>query len=664
MVDELVEINYTDKIIDCVRETFDGLSYDERVVLSARYGLYNECFKVLEDIFKKYDVAHESLFPENRKYTFEEIGQKIGVTRQRIQQHVSRILKKFNENFKEKFQEYYEILSQLFKNEQSYLYIQEIDKIKKYEFLINAIWKSYKDTSFYIDFSVGLIIKKGFPLEQLLEEKVLPADVKHRIEKFIYRNYVTIDNKRIKDNRIEILDYYLKAYCRKPKKFSDIQTLYKYMLIANGLRNRTDLLYDDTTLYNRLTHLNYILLSSGKIMRYYEPENINIVIKNINLDKYHDIEISARKIFFDNFELMEKYEIYDEYELHNLLKKNINNPNIDFVRMPTIRFGSANREKQVLDLLKMLSPISPMELAKAYSDEYGVDTTTFFAGYLKYISQYLDNGVYTLNIEIMPEEHLNMLQKKLNNDFYWKEELENLYKDTIHNANLKNLNSYNLSKLNYTMTSTGIYSNKYSSLSDYIKHFLAQDIINMRINNKFRSIQIFYMYYSEYKKNLDLIEFSPDIYINIHKLESVGIEKTVLINYQNKVKEFCVDKFFTICSLRMNGFKYDILDALGFDDYFYSSILVNDSEIQYKKILNVYLMKKDNKPFDLADFLIYIMGKFRKIDVYDLCDYIKGQYGLEISKYKIIAITKECNLYYNQITEKVYLDYDEFYNEI
>ena len=101
-----------------------------------------------------------------------------------------------------------------------------------------------------------------------------------------------------------------------------------------------------------------------------------------------------------------------------------------------------------------------------------------------------------------------------------------------------------------------------------------------------------------------------------------------------------------------------------FDEYFYSSILINNPSIQYRKIQNTYLMKKGEEQFELSDFLIYIMGKLRKIDIYDLCDYIKTQYGLDINRYKIVAITKECSLYYNQITEKVYIDYDEFYNEI
>lgn len=678
---ELLEINYVDKIIDCINVTFAALSLRERDILSARHGLYNEYkreysesidkellsidFGYLDDVGEKEPVIKPKiLFSENKKYTLEEIGSEFGVTRERIRQIENKAIKNFNKIFQEQFQNYYDAICQLLNNKQIYLNLQQIEKIKKYQSLIEIICKSYENIPFYIDFSIGLIVKSNISLDDILEDDTVPTNIKQKIEKFIYRDYVTIDNKKIKDNRVSILDYFIKAYCRKPQKFLDIQNSYMDMLITNGLNDRTDLLYDDSTLYNRLTNLNYVLLSPGKVLRYYECENIDKIVKNLNLNKYYNVEISARKIYLENIDLMEKYEIYNEYELHNLLKKNTNYSDVDFARMPTIRFGNANKENQVLELLKMLSPISYMDLAKAYEDEYGVDTSTFCANYLDCISKYLINGEYTLETDIMPEADLNILKDALIEDFYWKEDLEDLYKKFVGNANLKNLNSFNLGRLNYSTTSTCIYSKKYQSLSDYIKHFLSQDIVNMNVNSKLRSLQTFYLHYSDFKNNLELIEFSPDMYINIHKLNSANINKDVLIEYQNKVKAFCEDKFFTIHSLKNNGFKYDTLDNLGFEDYFYSSILINDKNIQFKKILNVYLMKVDSNPFDVADFLIYVMGKLRKIDIYDLCDYIKTQYGLDINRYKIVSITKECSLYYNQITEKVYIDYDEFYNEI
>lgn len=256
-------------------------------------------------------------------------------------------------------------------------------------------------------------------------------------------------------------------------------------------------------------------------------------------------------------------------------------------------------------------------------------------------------------------------KKELTEDFYWKEDLENIYISLFKNGDTRNLNAKNIKLLNYTMTSSCIYSDKFNSLADCVEHIILNNkTFNLNDQSNFRSLAVFYQVFSKLRNNMDIIEFDNGNYINFKKLESIGLSKNDLYEYQNKVMNFIEDKYFTVAFLKNKGFKYDKLDCLGFDECFYSSILINSPSIQNKKFQNTYLMKNGQEQFELSDFLIYIVGMFRKIDIYDLCDYIKIQYGLNINRYKIISITKECSLYYNQITEKVYIDYDEFYNEI
>ena len=45
-------------------------------------------------------------------------------------------------------------------------------------------------------------------------------------------------------------------------------------------------------------------------------------------------------------------------------------------------------------------------------------------------------------------------------------------------------------------------------------------------------------------------------------------------------------KNYSIWKDNCNIKKYDKLDKLGFDEYFYSSILINNPSIQYRKIQN------------------------------------------------------------------------------
>ena len=519
--------------------------------------------------------------------------------------------------------------------------------------------------SFYLDFNIGLIIKEGITLEDLLDDDSVATDLKVKIEKFVYKDFIKINNHRIKNTKNDILIYFLRTHCRKGIKFNDFQNLYMDFLISNGLNDRDDLLYFDNTLYNKLSVMDCLLLSPGKFLRYYDVELAKDLVKKLDLSSYKDIEISSRKLYLENLELMQEYEIENEYELHNLLKKHLHNNYIDFSRMPIINFGTPNREKQMEDLLYQLSPIKSRDFALAYEDKYGVDTKNFIANYAKLINQYLINGYYVIHTENLDNEHLNALKNLLIEDFYWKEDLEIIYISLFKDGNLKKLNAQNIKLLNYTMASSCIYSDKFNSLADCVEHIiLSGNTFNLNIQNKFRSLAAFYQVFSKLKNNMDIIEFDNGNYINFKKLESVGLNKNDLYKYQNKVINYIGDKYFTVISLKNDGLKYDKLDKLGFDEYFYSSILINNPSIQYRKIQNTYLMKKEEEQFELSDFLIYIMGKLRKIDIYDLCDYIKTQYGFDINRYKIVAITKECSLYYNQITEKVYIDYDEFYNEI
>lgn len=639
--EELYDINYVEEIINAINNEINNLKENAKDTIIKRFGLI-----------------------DGQKRTLEEIGKEYNVTRERIRQLESKSLAKISKGIDNSLNQIDNCLKQVFVSNNKYLAFIIENAFLNYANIIKELLTK-KNLSFYIDFDVALIIKGGISLEDLLEDESVVPDIKKEIEKFVFKDFIKINNHRIKNTKNDILIYFLRTHCRKGIKFNDFQNLYMDFLISNGLNDRDDLLYFDNTLYNKLSVMDCLLLSPGKFLRYYDVELAKDLVKKLDLSSYKDIEISCRKLYLENLDLMQEYEIENEYELHNLLKKHLHNNYIDFSRMPIINFGTPNRDKQMEDLLYQLSPIKSRDFALAYEDKYGIDTKNFIANYAKSINKYLTNGYYVIHTENLNNEHLEILKNKLTEDFYWKEDLEIIYISLFKDGNLKNLNAQNIKLLNYTMASSCIYSDKFNSLADCVEHIiLSGNTFNLNIQNKFRSLAAFYQVFSKLKNNMDIIEFDNGNYINFKKLESVGLNKNDLYEYQNKVINYIGDKYFTVISLKNDGLKYDKLDKLGFDEYFYSSILINNPSIQYRKIQNTYLMKKGEEQFELSDFLIYIMGKLRKIDIYDLCDYIKTQYGLDINRYKIVAITKECSLYYNQITEKVYIDYDEFYNEI
>lgn len=52
------------------------------------------------------------------------------------------------------------------------------------------------------------------------------------------------------------------------------------------------------------------------------------------------------------------------------------------------------------------------------------------------------------------------------------------------------------------------------------------------------------------------------------------------------------------------------------------------------------------------------------MDVYDLSDELLNEYNISIETFKLVEATKENSLYYDRITEKIYADYEVYFDEI
>ena len=52
-----------------------------------------------------------------------------------------------------------------------------------------------------------------------------------------------------------------------------------------------------------------------------------------------------------------------------------------------------------------------------------------------------------------------------------------------------------------------------------------------------------------------------------------------------------------------------------------------------------------------------------KIDIYDLVDLLEEKYYVKTDKDKILTLIKDTSLYYNSIMEKVYINYDIYFEE-
>lgn len=149
-------------------------------------------------------------------------------------------------------------------------------------------------------------------------------------------------------------------------------------------------------------------------LRYYNiPEhNYEELLDTIDFEAFDNTEISSLKLFRDYPELMAQYDIQDEYELHNLLKKIWpgTTGKVRFGKMPTIEIGTASREEQVLSLLIQYAPISGEDFAKKYEETYGVKASSVLANYMTAFDEYYYNGVYSIEFRNLPPHVFSRMQ--------------------------------------------------------------------------------------------------------------------------------------------------------------------------------------------------------------------------------------------------------------
>lgn len=584
--------------------------------------------------------------------TLQEIGEQCGVTRERVRQLMQKGLCK-----------------KPYLREDKYAYLYD-----HYDFSLEDFVLAYdepQETYNYLEMISTQTRAKRKPIEDLLTDDAVPIELRRRAEKAIYKQYITLDGVRVRKQRPALVKHYIKTYCRELTTYDDFFQKYHEWLNAIGLGDNIALILESRSYENKLNQCNYVLWNQWKRFRYYSiPEqDFEELLSTLDFEQFEGTEISTLKLFRDYPDLMQQYNIHDEYELHNLLKKiwPLGNNSVKFKKMPTIEIGTADPINQLFDLLLQYAPVSADDLANHYEEEYGVKATTVKGNYLRSLDYYYYRGVYSVDFANLPDIQFNRMQVVLERDFYTTQEVKRLYKREFPSSDESLINPHTLKTLNFRVYSGYVVKNTYPSATDYFRYLLtADDIVDAR--NISKSIQNVVAYSSELyslRSEYRIIEFSPLQYINIRRLNDVGVKTDNLESYCKSVASFYEKgEYFTVTSLRRDGFTHEI-DDLGFDEWFYASVLLEDREhFSYQRIggTRVFLRGKANA--NLSSMLIWLLEKRQKIDFYDLMDLLESHYGIVLPKEKLLTIIDSTELYYDTIMEAVYIDYDTYFEEI
>ena len=460
-----------------------------------------------------------------------------------------------------------------------------------------------------------------------------------KIKNYLNRNKLFLDGRWVEKTRADLEEYAVRKYCTENVSFDEFTRIYNDFLREEEVPYDEKLYYTDTvirTRKNRLSEVRFLLWKQNEQIRYYDIDGQDFaeLLDTLNLDAYENIEYSTWKFMRDYPEIMEKYDIRDQYELHNLLRKIVpDGAYHDFhcERMPMIRFGTFDRDGALLDLLVDSAPVSQADFAELVHQEYGYDPATVIGSYLQPLAAFYHQGMYTIDQKAMLADNQKALLAELTDDFYYIDEIRKIYASVVPGADLEEINPYNLKLMGFSVLTRYVYRN-HSTLDAYFRDLLTrQDITDITpYRSRFAYVVAFSGTLVNMKNELEVLEFEPNQIITFRKLAAVGVTREDLKAFCDEAADYVEDgTYFSVQSIKKAGFESELFD-LGFSDWFYASLLTSDDRFSDTKTFGNILLYKGDKRITIQSFEESLIREHGSIDVYDLMTEMEETYGCRI----------------------------------
>lgn len=492
----------------------------------------------------------------------------------------------------------------------------------------------------------------------------LDLGLRLKIKNYLNRNRLFLDGRWVEKKRADLEKYVVRKYCRENVTFADFTQIYNDFLREEEIGTDEGLDYTDDLKHavkRRLSEAKFLLWKYGEVIRCYDIDSHDYteLWEALNLDAYENIEYSTSKFMTDHPDIMDKYDIRDHYELHNLLRKALPEGSFhDFHcnRTPMVEFGKFDRNAALLDLLIDNAPISQADFAEVARQEYGYDPATMLGSYMQVLDAYYHQGMYTIDQKVMATDHKNALEKVLTDDFYYIDEIRKIYAKVVPGADLEEVNPYNLKTMGFSVLSRYVYRN-HSSLDDYFRELLTRDdILDITpYRQRFAYVQSFSTAFVNLKNEMEIFEFEPNQIITYRKLAAAGVTKEDLQAFCDEAADFVEDgTYFSVQSIKKAGFESELF-GLGFSDWFYASLLTSDDRFSDTRAFGNILLYKGRTRITIQSFEVSLIREHGSIDVYDLMTEIEEIYGCRITdRLDLIYKVGGTDVVYDKYMDRLY----------
>lgn len=510
--------------------------------------------------------------------------------------------------------------------------------------------------------------------EALNDPKSLGLGMRLKIKNYCNRDKLFVDGVWVEKRRSALEQVAARRICADSISFSKFCIQYNALLEQEGIPFDSNLYIDEENRRARAARLmdrRFILWTQNEMMRYYDIDSRDYseLVETLQLDMYENIELSTAKFMRDYPDVMKKYDIRDHYELHNLLRKVVDEGSFHgFLcgRMPHVEFGTFDRDGAIWELIVNNAPISVQDLCAMIEAEYGYEAAVVQANYLQPFSVYYHQGMYTVDQKQMSEENQIMLKAALTDDFYFIDEIKKLYSQIIPGADVEEINPYNLKSMGFIVLSRYVVQN-YPSLEAYCKDILTrEEIVNIApYKKRLAYVQMFSQTLMELKRSLTVVEFEPNKLIQFSKLENAGVTREKIQEYCEEVHDAVADGvYFSIQSLRQDGFEHELFE-LGFSDWFYASLLLSDNRFAVAQMYGVLIFCKNETAITIQSFLVNRIREPRIIDAYDLLTELADRFGCNVEdKSRIPYRLENTEVYHDDILDRYYANADVYYQDL
>ena len=602
--------------------------------------------------------------------TLEACGQEVGLTRERVRQIVSRRLNEAP-----------------FVEENRYRYFYETYSPSRSDFL--SVTGEPVGTYIYLRTTERSKQVVPLPYGNALNDKRVPQHVRDGIRRILDKGYIYADGFRILARRDAIINHIAMRHAStRLVKVSKFRELYDQFLEDNGLSDIKS--YQFKTMHNFEAYIDrceQILklphsteAKFGGSIRYYDASSMDFapLVKLLSSGIIEDVECSASMLMdHEAFaDVLEELDIRNGYELHYVLGRYC--PNVDGMRVgrsPNITFGKGNRNDQILEMIKELSPVSAQDLADAYSRRYGVDPVTFMGSYLSAFKIYLKHGKYVYNDQNLSEEQASFVRDQLEGfgrDYVSVSLLKARFKNRFPHSSTTLINGESVACFGFhpsagLLVKDGIDERTmFASLLDSKQRFsisddeFGKDVFDNPAFQAELAIRV---------RACRLVEFERDSYLasSIFSSQHVDLDETDLRDYVDRAIGFMEPNMpYTVKSLVSSGFTHRIdalRDDFGLDDFFFASLLGTGyvgGRLKGTSVGDTPVFCKTFYNYSAPIMLEQIVAQEEAIEVDDLSYMLEETYGIQASNALLRTIIKRADLYFSETLDMVF-DSEETY---